>query len=177
MNAATKRRPAPLLDGFVRMVRLVNRLFSMIAQIMVGVLVVVVLIDVAMRYFFNAPTIWATDIARYLLLFIFFTALAPALQSGHHVAVDLFDKLLPPILRRAQPLVGSALIIFFGLFFTWQLWRTFAQAVDDNALANSLLVLPLKNFYWIGPLGALQFVLTAIAMMTGRLPKPARGIE
>jgi TRAP-type C4-dicarboxylate transport system permease small subunit len=140
-------------------------------------MVVVVLIDVGLRYFFNAPTIWATDVARYLLLFIFFTSLAPALQSGHHVAVDLFDRLLPAWLLRLQPSIGGFLIIAFGLVLTWQLWRTFVQTVEDDALANSLLVLPLKYFYWIGPLGAAQFVLTAVVLAAGRLPRPAKGID
>jgi len=177
LSGAASRDAASVLDCLARLVRAVNFALATVSQILVSVLVAVVLTDVVMRYAFNAPTIWATDVARYLLLFIFFTALAPALQSGHHVAVDLFDKVLPRALLRHQAKIGGTLLIVFGLIFTWELWRTFVHTVEDGALANSLLVLPLKYFFWIGPLGALHFVLTAIALMSGRLPKPSRGVE
>ena len=90
------------IDAAEAFTRAVNRLFALAGCVLVAVIVVVVVREVVLRYGFNAPSTWALDVARYLLLFTFFLALAPALESGHHVHVDLFDPLVPPAWRHWQ---------------------------------------------------------------------------
>src|SRR3990167_11310768 len=99
--------------GLERGARAINRAFAAAASIMALAILVVVLIDVTLRWIAE-PTVWAHDIARYSLLYLFFFALAPALQSGHHVAVDMFDRLLPPRLRPYQAHSAAILNAVFG---------------------------------------------------------------
>ena len=77
--------------GLERAASAINRAFAAAASILALAILVVVLIDVTLR-FVAEPSVWAHDIARYSLLYLFFFALAPALQSGHHVAVDMFNS-------------------------------------------------------------------------------------
>src|SRR5262245_38032731 len=94
------------IDAAEALTRAVNRVFALAASLLVAVIVAVVVREVVLRYGFNTPSTWALDAARYLLLFTFFLALAPALESGHHVHVDLFDPLFPPAWRRWLHLSG-----------------------------------------------------------------------
>ena len=73
------------IDAAEALTRAVNRVFALAASLLVAVIVAVVVREVVLRYGFNTPSTWALDAARYLLLFTFFLALAPALESGHHV--------------------------------------------------------------------------------------------
>src|SRR5262245_55806107 len=107
------------LDAAEAFVRAVNRLFALIASILVIAMVLIVVREVVLRYGFNTPSTWALDVARYLLQFTFFLALAPALESGHHVHVDLFDPLVPPAWRHWQRISGHILVVFFAAVLFW----------------------------------------------------------
>ena len=150
--------------GLEKAARAINRAFAAAASILALAILAVVLIDVTLR-FVAEPSVWAHDIARYSLLYLFFLALAPALESGHHVAVDMFDRLVPPRLRRYQARSAAVLTAAFGALLLWQLARLTSQALADNRLAPATIPIPLRWIYVLGPVGAAQFVLTALVQL------------
>jgi hypothetical protein len=100
------RQPQDRRDWFDRLeafTRAVNRLFAAAACLLVLVIMTAIMIQVVYRYLLDDPIAWVLDITIFLLVFVFFLAVAPALQSGSHIEVDMFDSL---IARRAPQ--GSA---------------------------------------------------------------------
>ena len=128
------------------------------------VMMVIVLYDVFRRYVLNDPTIWAFDLASILLVYIIFLGLALALQDGSHVAVDIFLLLFGGRVRRTLRLVGLVLTVLYGGVLTWVVARYTLQAIQLDWKAVSLVPIPLKYVYAVGPLGALLFTLTAVFM-------------
>jgi len=124
----------------------------------------IVLYDVFRRYVLNDPTIWAFDVASFLLVYIIFLGLGLALQDGSHVSVDLFLELTRGRTRRALRLVGLTLTVLYGGILTWVISRYTIQAIELDWKAISLVPIPLKYVYVVGPLGALLFTLTAIVL-------------
>jgi TRAP-type C4-dicarboxylate transport system permease small subunit len=165
------------IDGAEAFTRAVNRLFALAASLLVATIVVVVVREVVLRYGFNAPSTWALDGARYLLLFTFFLALAPALESGHHVHVDLFDPLVPPAWRRLQRISGWVLVVFFGAVLFWYVLDVAIDVFETDEFSFSVVPIKLKYLYWIGPIGTLQFVLTGCVRLaracSGAAAEPA----
>jgi TRAP-type C4-dicarboxylate transport system permease small subunit len=165
------------IDALERFTRAVNRVFAFAARVIVLGIVLVVIREVFFRYVLNAPSVWAMDGSSFALVFVFFLALAPALESGHHVAVDLFDPLVPARLQRHQKIAGHLLTLVFGLVLFWYLLDTTIEAFQTNEMTYSVIPVPLKYVYWIGPVGTLEFVLTAIVLL-GRAwlaPRQSRG--
>jgi TRAP-type C4-dicarboxylate transport system permease small subunit len=148
------------IDAAEAFTRALNRLFALIACILVVVIVLVVVREVVLRYGFNAPSTWSLDVARYLLMFAFFLALAPALESGHHVHVDLFDPLVPPRWRHWQHISGWVLVVFFGAVLFWYVLDLTIDVFETDEFSFSVIPIKLKYLYWIGPIGTLQFLLT-----------------
>lgn len=145
-----------------RITRTVNRIFVWIASALVIGIMLVTVREVILRYGFNAPSVWAMDTARYALLYAFFLALGPALQSGHHVSVDLFDPYVPTRLRRYQAVAGHALtLIFAAVLFRYTL-DIAIEMFETGEMTFSVVPVELKYIYWIGPVGAFQFWLTAL---------------
>jgi TRAP-type C4-dicarboxylate transport system permease small subunit len=142
--------------------RAVNKLFAFAAAILVFVIMLMVLAAVFCRYVLNAPQAWMLDYTVFMLTFVFFLALAPALESGSHIEVDLFDPLLPKTWHKAQRLIGKALTLIFAAALLWYVIRTFRTVVADDELSFTMTTIYLKYVYWIGPVGALEFLLTAI---------------
>ena len=46
-----------------------------------------IFVDVFLRYFFNRPSIWVTEVSTYLFLYIIFLGTAYTLQKGMHIRV------------------------------------------------------------------------------------------
>jgi TRAP-type C4-dicarboxylate transport system permease small subunit len=161
-----------VLGVLERFTRRVNRVFAVLACVIVMAIVVVVVREVFFRYVLNAPSIWAMDGSSFALLFVFFLALAPALESGHHVNVDLFDPLVPARWHWHQRVLGHVLTVFFGLVLFWYLLDMTIEAFRSNELTYSVVPVPLKTIYWIGPVGAFEFVLTAIVLLLRAWRKP-----
>ncbi|MQA92665.1 MAG: TRAP transporter small permease subunit [Gemmatimonas sp.] len=79
-------------------------------------LVVLVSLDVTLRYFFNAPLQWARDVNGLLLLVTIFCALPHAWDRAYHIRMEVFySRFSPETRRRADVLASLAGLIFFGL--------------------------------------------------------------
>ena len=111
-----------MIDALERCTRAVNRAFALAASVLVLAIVAIILREVVFRYALNAPSIWALDSARFALLFVFFLALAPALESGHHVHVDLFDPIIPARLHWYFRVAGYVLSLLFGAVLNLWFW-------------------------------------------------------
>lgn len=149
-------------DSLGRFTRTVNRLFAQLASFLVVAILLVTVREVVLRYVFDAPSSWAMDGSRYALLFVFFLALGPALQSGHHVAVDLFDAYVPLRLRRYQQPASYLLTLFFALVLFRYTLAVAIEMFETGEMTFSVIPVPLKYLYWIGPVGVLEFALTAL---------------
>ena len=152
--------------GFVgalgKFTRAVNEVFALLSSITVFVIMLMVLAAVFCRYVLNWPVAALLDLTIFMLVFVFFLALAPALESGNHIEVDLFDPLIPARLHKLQRLIGKSLTLLFAAVLLFFVTRTFLGVVADDELSFTMITVPLKYVYWIGPVGAAQFLLTAI---------------
>lgn len=159
-----------------RGVAAVNRWFLTAAALLVLLMVALILFDVISRSFFNAPTVWAFDIVRFALLYATFLGLAPALEKGSHVVVDMFDSLLPKSVRSAVPFVASGLTLVFGAVLLWHIARLASEAFADGRIAQATIAVP-EMWVWLpAPIGSALFVAVA-AVQFGRAvwPAPADG--
>jgi TRAP-type C4-dicarboxylate transport system permease small subunit len=92
-----------------------ERALSAVACFALAAIMFIVVIDVSLRYVFNAPLKWGYDvISIYLVAAAFFLVLSDTLQQHGHIAVDILVHRLPRRLFHALQALGygaSAVII------------------------------------------------------------------
>lgn len=88
--------------------------------LLVGMLAVIGL-QVFMRFVMGAPTMWAEEAGRYLLVAITMLGSAILMEKNEHIAIDTFVSILPPRardvlawLRDAVSLTVCGLIAWYG---------------------------------------------------------------
>jgi len=162
------------LGALTRFTQRVNRWFLAAAGTLVVVILAVIGYDVVLRNLFDAPTVWALDVSRFLLQFVFFLALAPALEGGSHVSVDILEHYLPATAKRAVRLAARFLVIVFAAILLWQVMRTAWDAFVTDELFPIVIRLKLKHVYWIAPVGVVQFLLTGLVMLHREWRGPVR---
>lgn len=164
------------MEALTLFTRRVNRLFLALGGLLSVAILLVITYDLVARNVFSAPTLWALDISRFLMLFMFFLTLAPALESGAHVCVDILVHHLEPGPRRVMRIAARILVLVFGAFLMWRICQNTYEAYVENALFPTVVPIRLIHVYWIAPLGVLQFLLTGIvqlgATMRGRPATP-----
>ncbi len=162
------RQPRERRDWFDRLeafTRLINRIFAVVACLLVLVIMAAIVVQIVYRFVLDDPIAWVLDITIFLLVFVFFLALAPTLQSGGHIEVDMFDSLIPDWLRKPVRFIGKLLTVTFAAIFLWYVAAFYYDIVEVDEISFTMLIVQLKYIYWIGPLGALQFLLTAIVLL------------
>ncbi|MFN0303699.1 MAG: TRAP transporter small permease [Burkholderiales bacterium] len=164
---------ADWLDPYARFTSAVNRVFLTIAGIVIATILGIISYDLVLRNIFDAPTLWALDFSRFLLVFAAFFAMAPTLEHGQHVTVDLVEQMMKPGPKRIMQIFALVLVLIFAAFLMWQITRTAIEAFEDDSLFPTVVPVKLKHIYWVGPLGILQFILTAIARLATAIRTPA----
>lgn len=157
-------RPSPprWLAVYAAIISGTNRLFAAFGIGLVALLMLTILEDVVARYVLRAGSGSSADFSRYMLTYLFFFGLAPALASGHHIAVDLFERAVPLPIRAWLPIISSALCVGFGAVLLWFVMRATLRTYATGAVTPTMVPIPVWWIYAAGPIGVVQFFLTAV---------------
>jgi len=123
------------------------------------VMVVVILLQVFLRYVVRASLPWSEELARYLMVWIGLAGASLALREGRHVGVTLLVDRTRGMLRRL--LTGVALVVVF-----WFLWLMLSEGVRLLGYIwlqrSPAMDLPMVIPYAAIPVGALFMMVEAL---------------
>jgi TRAP-type C4-dicarboxylate transport system permease small subunit len=131
-----------------------NKLLVFIASVMMAGLMIVVCIDLALRYFFNAPLLWGTEVTEILLLDITFLGMAWVFREDGHVVIDIFTG--KAVGRKKQFLNGvsyflvgivSVVLIYYGFSAALDHFKrgVFNPTVIETPIALIIVVIPVGS--------------------------------
>jgi TRAP-type C4-dicarboxylate transport system permease small subunit len=139
------------IEGFVKGF---NKALVFIASIMMAGLMIIVCIDLALRYFFNSPLLWGTEVTEILLLYITFLGMAWVFREDGHVVIDVFTS--KAVGRKKKILNGisyflvgivSVVLIYYGFYATWDHYSrgVFNPTVIETPIALIIIVIPIGS--------------------------------
>jgi TRAP-type C4-dicarboxylate transport system permease small subunit len=117
-----------ILQQAGRVLGVLERFLLNLAALTMLVIMGIVVVDVVLRYLFNSPIPWAYPlISRYLMIYLFFLAVADTLRRNEHIFVDLLARTLkvrsrsiPELLGLLPSAVVFALLLWLGIELTWE---------------------------------------------------------
>lgn len=98
-------------------------LLNVVASFLMIAMVVVTLVDVTLRYFFNMPIFGSTEMVSFGLLLSIFAGLALVAERNEHISVSLLEKLWNRISPTAYLTVRRVANIVGMLFVALLLYR------------------------------------------------------
>ena len=137
------------------MIDSVSRICGGLTAALVLLLMSLMVYEVAMRYAFDAPTMWSYDISTMTLGAIFMLSIGYTLLTDSHVRVDLFHPLMGPNAKPLVDLLGHGIFILpLLIWLTWGLWDHFLSALlsgeRTGASAWNPLVWPFCALMFLG---------------------------
>lgn len=136
------KRPLPAFDRLVRVVALWGGGLALFA--LLGLIVA----DVFLRYFCNAPIYGARDLGKLLLLTMIALATAYSAQSGGQVAIEVFSGFLGPSWRRA---LDFGVRLGASVMLSLLSWRLAVSGLSAGRYGETSLTLGLSYapFYFL----------------------------
>jgi TRAP-type C4-dicarboxylate transport system permease small subunit len=119
----------------------INTLAATLAGIVLVFITLAIFVDVFLRYFFNRPSIWITEVSSYLFLYLIFLATAYALQQGMHIRVTFLLDYLGDKARRIIDIITSLFALTFSVVLLWQTsimtWTAFSESWTTPTMLNA----------------------------------------
>ncbi len=164
--------------AFVKVIRAINKVMGFIAAPLVAMVALIVLYEVIVRYFLQAPTSWAQEVCEYLLCGLVMLGSGYTLSHYGHTRVDILYSHMSDRSRAwVEILVGVTLIIAM-LPIIWMGGKVAVEAFLVNDVSSSAAALPLGPAKATVPLGAAFLLLQGLAnaadnvnfLITGQKP-------
>ncbi|WP_373868469.1 TRAP transporter small permease [Nesterenkonia alkaliphila] len=128
-------------------------------------MLVSILVSVIFRYVLSDPIPWANDFARISLSICIFSALAPALQHGAHVGLELAFDRLPKMINHGIKIVAwIATVVIICVWFYHSFLRMTAALEGSYSLPGLYLQVPSVPLYLFQTLCLLVFAMTALLL-------------
>ncbi len=131
-----------------------NKILVLIASLMMAGLMIIVCVDLTLRYFFNSPLLWGTEVTEILLLYITFLGMAWVFKEDGHVVIDEFTAKV--IGRKKKILNGvsyflvgivSVVLVYYGFYTTLDHFKrgVFNPTVIETPIALIIVVIPIGS--------------------------------
>lgn len=154
----------------MKIIRIVNRVLGYVASGFLILLMMITVIDVFLRYFFNSPLTGTTEISQLMMIIIVFPALGWAAIDRAHIRVDLLMRQFPK--RPAAVINSITLLIALGVYLIIT-WRSFLESAVVNR-QTSLIHLPFAPFYWLMSVSLAIFCLAILALIIEDIGKAVK---
>ncbi len=167
------------------LVRLIERLsggFGLLGAIIVAPLILATVYEVFSRYLFNAPTIWAYEIAYMAMGTNFLLGAAVTLRDRGHIRIDLLYARWSPRTQALIDIVGyTCLFLPVAWWVSWGLWKyayyAFLSGETSGDSAWNPIIWPFRLVFFAGfvslALQAAAELIKAAYILAGRTPPGA----
>jgi TRAP-type C4-dicarboxylate transport system permease small subunit len=108
------------------------RLNQWLVIVLMGAMAVLVFANVVSRYLLNYSIIWVEELTRYMMVWVGFLGSGLVLRYGAHIAVDVFQEMLPVPAAQALRAAIVALLAATFLSIAWLGLRYAAFAWDQE---------------------------------------------
>lgn len=93
--------------------------FSRVAMIMPGLIVIIMMYEVFMRYVLERPTNWVNEMSLWMGGWVYLTAGIYAMQQRSHIRITMLYDVVPRWLRRFFDILSTVLIVIWVAILIW----------------------------------------------------------
>jgi TRAP-type C4-dicarboxylate transport system permease small subunit len=138
-------------------------------------IVVIICVQVIMRYGFNRPTVWAEDVATFLFIWATFLGAAVGLKDLRHVKIDTFLGRLPVRLASAMQALLYGVIVVCCVAVARYAWDV--MDTESRSMTISLPVNVQRHWFYSVPLfcALVSMAATALVLALAHLHAAATG--
>ncbi len=111
-----------MLKGYSKFLDCLEKIEKAVLAVSVGVMVIIIVYQVVMRYIFSNANSWSEELARYLFIYDVMIGAAIAIRRNSHLQIDMLINRFKPRTKCAFT-VGTTLVgmVFLAFLFVYSL--------------------------------------------------------
>jgi TRAP-type C4-dicarboxylate transport system permease small subunit len=138
--------------------RIIDFMAFLAGLLIVGA-VLIVCLEVCMRYFFHRPLIWTVEVCEYILFTLTFLGTPWLLKKGGHVNVDIVVEHLGKQARKYMNLISCGVGVFICGVITWFSMTAAWDSYTSGIVVTKTLTIQKHYFLLLIALGYLLLLL------------------
>ena len=154
------------MNAIARVIDALNEGFGRLIAPLLAVITLIVIYDIAMRFFIGRPSDWAFDVTKMLFGAHFMLMAAYGLRHHAHVEVDVLKRLLS---RRKQAVLEILGYAIFFVPFIWLLitygWSFFERSISRGETTYGMVAIPVYPVKGVIVVAAGLLLLQAFAIV------------
>lgn len=152
----------------MKTIHFISRVFAVASGLVIGLMMLLTVADIFMRFFFNSPITGATEITEFMMVCVVFPALAWCALTNMHVKVSLLVSHFP---NKDQTIIDIITLTATLIICAIITWRSLLESISTykSHISSSLLHLPYYPFKWIMTLGFGIFCLSIVALIAEKI--------
>lgn len=161
-----------VFDNLVKLLDSLEKMMIFFSGLSIFSIMIIVSVDVFMRYALNAPLGWPYEIIEYYLLpLTVFFAISITLRYNEHVYIDLLHYHITEKYRRVTEVVTNLAVLWvFMIIAASAIGRAITSYRSDDAiLGNSLVLWPTWISYAIVGFGTSTFAMRIVIRAIGHI--------
>lgn len=148
---------------FLRVIDTINEWVGRVVSVWIIALIVVVMYEVVMRYFFHRPTIWAHELSVYIFGAMWILVGGFALLRGRMVTVDVFYGRLSPRGKAIADVCTFILALAYTVALLWTSWKLAWDSVLWNEHSETVWRVPYYPFRLTLPIATFLLLIQLIS--------------
>ncbi len=149
----------------------IDRVTMIISSILCALFMIIVVYNVAARYFFNGGIQWYMESSQYLNIWSVLVAGIGICASNDHLRVSIIDELLRGAPKKVFHLMAA---IFSCAFYLFLAYSAFLLAGRSRQVISTMVSLKMSYVYWLIPvvatLSAFAVLLEIYCFLTAQNP-------
>lgn len=150
----------------------ISKVEAFITSTIFAVALIVLAVNIFLRYFFKSSTTWAEEAMRYIMIWITFFGASLCVESDLHVGIDIFVQMAPPLARKMLKLFAQMCGVFFSGYMVIFGMQSVIFLVN-SAQKSSVMLVPMWIVYFCMPLGGFFTLLRYIQKLVFYFKKPS----
>ncbi|MDD5922210.1 MAG: TRAP transporter small permease [Eubacteriales bacterium] len=156
------------MKGYSKFLDGLEKVEKFILVVTIGLMVVIMLYQVIMRYVFSKSNAWSEELTRYLFILNVMLASAVAVRSNSHLQIDVFLNKMHEKTKAGFTIVSTILGIIF-LFYLLKASIDVCRYTVNNISAGLHFTMAIP--YASIPIGAVLMILSSIEVIGKNVQK------
>lgn len=142
-----------------KILKILNGILTTVITVCLSSMVILVFLNVVLRYGLNSGITWSEEMARYLFVWIVFLGTVVAYKDNAHLGVDLFIGVLSPKLQKGLYVLNNLVIIGLLIIVIDGGWKM--MIINQNSYGPATGI-PLSMLYFAGTLASIIMIFMSI---------------
>lgn len=155
--------------------RFLNLQLGWIAGGLTVIMMIAIMYEVVMRYFFNSPTDWYLELSCYLVVALVYLGGAFTELVDGHIRVNLIYVHFGRRLKNIADIVIHIMGLCWGSVLVWQGWKLAWHSLITGARSSEITAWPLFPSQVLVPIGAFLLCLVLVGKLVQDIERVFQG--